>query len=80
MQFQTSSVIAIANTASENASRRVMGSRRTSAPAAWTDAVQPVGVLPGYAQSTSASHPPAELRFTKSVDAPRVPCPGFPVS
>jgi hypothetical protein len=38
------------------------------------------GLEPGYARSTSASHPPAELRFTKSVDAPRVPCPGFPVS
>jgi MFS superfamily sulfate permease-like transporter len=33
---------------SENASRRVMGSRRTSAPAAWTGAVLLVGVLPRF--------------------------------
>jgi hypothetical protein len=38
----------MANAASENASRRVMGSRRAAAPAAWTDAMLLVGVLPRF--------------------------------
>jgi hypothetical protein len=42
----TASFFAMANTASEIASRRVMGSRRAAAPAAWTGAVLLAGVLP----------------------------------